>query len=75
MVYVINRYGVESPAEAAVRNRLERDLKEIDKQLKSPHLSDKLKKELIDDRDSTVRKLVNIGKTMEVIPLNIEKDD
>lgn len=38
MVWVINRHGLESPAEASLRNRLERDLKGIDKQLESQHI-------------------------------------
>ncbi|MER1978330.1 hypothetical protein [Pseudocitrobacter faecalis] len=75
MVYIINRHGLESPAEAALRNRLERDLKGIDEQLKSPHLSDGFRAELIADRESTVRKLVNIGKTVQAISSGTVKDD
>jgi len=66
MVYVINRHGLESPAEAALRNRLQRDLKEIEEQLKSPLLSEEFKVELIRDRECTVRQIVNIGKTVQV---------
>ncbi|MEZ2378886.1 hypothetical protein [Enterobacter sp. RCC_40] len=75
MMYVINRHGLESPAEAALRNRLERDLKGIDEQLKSPHVSEKFRAELIQDREETVRKIVNIGKTVEVIPSGTAKED
>lgn len=66
MIWVINRHGLESPAEAALRNRLKRDLNNIDKQLKSPHLSETFKQELITDREKTVRDMVNIGKTLRV---------
>lgn len=66
MIWVINRHGLESPAEAALRNRLKRDLKNIDEQLKSPHLSEAFKQELISDREKTVRDMVNIGKTLHV---------
>ncbi|EBS5194727.1 hypothetical protein DRD52_13110 [Salmonella enterica subsp. enterica serovar Kentucky] len=75
MLYVINRHGLESPAEAAIRNRLERDLKGIDEQLKSQHLSEQFRAELIEDREKTVRKIVNIGKTVEVLPSNSVKNE
>lgn len=75
MLYVINRHGLESPAEAALRNRLERDLKGIDEQLKSPHLSERFKAELIADREETVRKIVNIGKSVEVLPIEVTKEE
>lgn len=71
MVWVINRHGLESPAEASLRNRLERDLKGIDKQLESQHITDKFRQELILDREVTVRKIVNIGKNVEVTAVNI----
>ncbi|HBR4257298.1 TPA: hypothetical protein L9U77_005065 [Klebsiella pneumoniae] len=71
MVWVINRHGLESPAEASLRNRLERDLKGIDKQLESQHITEKFRKELILDREVTVRKIVNIGKNVEVTAVNI----
>lgn len=75
MLYVINRHGLESPAEAALRNRLERDLKGIDEQLESPHLSEKFRAELIADREETVRKIVNIGKNVEVLPIEATKEE
>lgn len=75
MLYVINRHGLESPAEAALRNRLERDLKGIDEQLKSPHVSETFRAELIKDREETVRKIVNIGKNVEVLPSSTVKED
>lgn len=68
MVWVINRHGLESPAEAALRNSLNRDLSSIDKQLESPHLSEEFRKELMSDREKTVRELVNIGKKLSVKP-------
>ncbi|HFN0468079.1 TPA: hypothetical protein ACHB00_000319 [Klebsiella pneumoniae] len=71
MVWVINRHGLESPAEASLRNRLERDLKGIDKQLESQHITEKFRQELILDREVTVRKIVNIGKNVEVTAVNI----
>lgn len=71
MVWVINRHGLESPAEASLRNRLERDLKGIDKQLESQHITEKFRQELILDREITVRKIVNIGKNVEVTAVNI----
>ncbi|WP_406671515.1 hypothetical protein [Raoultella terrigena] len=70
MVWVINRHGLESPAEASLRNRLERDLKGIDKQLESQHITEKFREELILDREATVRKIVNIGKNIEVTAFN-----
>ncbi|ECT1022372.1 hypothetical protein DPO11_20365 [Salmonella enterica] len=75
MVYIINRHGLESPAEAAFRNRLERDLKEIDMQLESPHVTEKFRSELLQDREATVRKIVNIGKTVEVTAKNAPKEE
>lgn len=76
MVWVINRHGLESPAEAALRNRLNRDLKSIEKQLDSPHLTEKFRKELIRDHESTVRELVNIGKRTSVssVPKNTPEE-
>ncbi|HBR5187812.1 hypothetical protein AAHU29_06145 [Klebsiella pneumoniae] len=71
MVWVINRHGLEFPAEASLRNRLERDLKGIDKQLESQHITEKFRQELILDREVTVRKIVNIGKNVEVTAVNI----
>lgn len=73
MVWVINRHGLESPAEASLRNRLERDLKGIDKQLESQHITEKFRQELILDREVTVRKIVNIGKNVEVTAVNISE--
>ncbi|EMY3087149.1 hypothetical protein [Raoultella ornithinolytica] len=73
MVWVINRHGLESPAEASLRNRLERDLKGIDKQLESRHITEKFREELILDREATVRKIVNIGKNVEVTAVNIKE--
>ncbi|HHS3079032.1 TPA: hypothetical protein ACTEQ5_002963 [Klebsiella michiganensis] len=75
MVWVINRHGLESPAEASLRNRLERDLKGIDKQLESQHITEKFREELILDREATVRKIVNIGKNVEVTAVNIKEKD
>ncbi|EPR9646185.1 hypothetical protein L1C42_27615 [Klebsiella pneumoniae] len=75
MVWVINRHGLESPAEASLRNRLERDLKGIDKQLESQHITQKFREELILDRETTVRKIVNIGKNVEVTAVNITDKD
>ncbi|HBW4601539.1 TPA: hypothetical protein ME601_004213 [Klebsiella pneumoniae] len=75
MVWVINRHGLESPAEASLRNRLERDLKGIDKQLESQHITEKFREELIIDREATVRKIVNIGKNVEVTAVNISDKD
>ena len=75
MVWVINRHGLESPAEASLRNRLERDLKGIDKQLESQHITEKFREELILDREDTVRKIVNIGKNVEVTSVNIKEKD
>ncbi|HBM2903212.1 hypothetical protein HJX36_06460 [Klebsiella pneumoniae] len=75
MVWVINRHGLESPAEASLRNRLERDLKGIDKQLESQHITEKFREELILDREDTVRKIVNIGKNVEVTAVNIKEKD
>ncbi|MFW5407249.1 hypothetical protein B7L51_001285 [Pectobacterium brasiliense] len=66
MNWVINRHGLETPAEASLRNRSERDLKNIDKQLVSPHISPEFRVELLKDREKTVRQLVNIGKTVQV---------
>ncbi|QSW37057.1 hypothetical protein KQ929_12145 [Leclercia pneumoniae] len=66
MIWVINRHGLESPAEASLRNRLNRDLNLIDEQLKSSHLTDEFRNELIKDREKTIRSLVNIGKTLSV---------
>lgn len=65
--WVINRHGLETPAEASLRNRYERDLKNIDKQLKSENLSEAFRAELLKDRETTVRQLVNIGKTVQVV--------
>lgn len=65
--WVINRHGLETPAEASLRNRYERDLRNIDKQLKSEHLSREFQSDLLRDREMTVRQLVNIGKTVQVI--------
>ncbi|QWU34877.1 hypothetical protein KQJ82_18995 [Serratia ureilytica] len=65
--WVINRHGLETPAEASARNRYQRDLKSIDKQLKSEHISESFRSELMKDREITVRQLVNIGKTMQVV--------
>ncbi|MBC4390466.1 hypothetical protein H8M22_06080 [Klebsiella pneumoniae] len=73
MVWVINRHGLESQAEASLRNRLERDLKGIDKQLESRHITEKFREELILDREATVRKIVNIGKNVEVTAVNIKE--
>lgn len=73
MVWVINRHGLESPAEASLRNRLERDLKGIDKQLESRHITEKFREGLILDREATVRKIVNIGKNVEVTAVNIKE--
>lgn len=64
--WVINRHGLETPAEASLRNRYMRDLKSIDKQLLSEHLSEDFRQELLQDREATVRQLVNIGKTVQV---------
>ncbi|WMY72753.1 hypothetical protein RHD99_14870 [Buttiauxella selenatireducens] len=66
--WVINRHGLETPAEAALRNRYERDLKNIDKQLDGPadRISEDFRKELLKDREITIRQLVNIGKTVQV---------
>ncbi|QNE49256.1 hypothetical protein [Klebsiella michiganensis] len=75
MVWVINRHGLESPAEASLRNRLERDLKGIDKQLESQHITKKFREELILDREATVRKIVNIGKNVEVTAVNIKEKE
>lgn len=69
MAWVVSRHGLESPAEAALRNRLLRDLKGIDGQLLSPHLTESLRAELISDREKTVRSLVNIGKTVIASPV------
>lgn len=66
MVWVTSRYGLETPAEASLRARCNRDLKNIDKQLASPHLSDSFKVTLISDREKIVRKLVNIGSLLLV---------
>lgn len=74
MVWVINRHGLESPAEAALRNRLQRDIKEIDEQLKNKHLTPSLEKQLLKERELTVIKLVNIGKTLEVRQAEIENE-
>ncbi|EBW6088144.1 hypothetical protein A4L73_25735 [Salmonella enterica subsp. enterica serovar Enteritidis] len=75
MVWVINRHGLESPAEASFRNSLQRDLKGIEKQLKSPHLTDDFRNELIRDKENTIRKLVNIGKTISVSPVDSSPED
>ncbi|MHA6305717.1 hypothetical protein ACX3SV_01190 [Hafnia paralvei] len=66
MAWVISRHGLESPAEAALRNKLERSIKNIDKQLNNDNNSPEFKKELLRDREETVRALVNIGKTYAV---------
>lgn len=75
MSWVVSRHGLESPAEAALRNRLNRDLKAIDKQLASSHLSDAFRNELLSDREKTVRGLVNIGKTVIVTPASPSTTD
>jgi len=66
MIWVINRHGLESPAEAALRNSLNRDLNFINEQLKSSHLTEEFRKELINDREKTIRDLANIGKSLSV---------
>ncbi|HFK5809120.1 TPA: hypothetical protein ACG0L8_004104 [Enterobacter bugandensis] len=78
MAWVVSRHGLESPAEAALRSRLLRDLKGIDEQLSSPHLSEAFRAELLSDREQTVRGLVNIGKTVIVTPVtkdSVDKND
>lgn len=65
--WVINRHGLETPAEASARNRYQRDLKGIDQQLKSENISESFRSELLRDREITVRQLVNIGKTVKVV--------
>lgn len=70
MAWLVSRHGLETPAEAALRNSLNRDLKNIDEQLKSSHLTKKFRNELLADRETTVRQLVNIGKTIQVLPAN-----
>lgn len=65
--WVINRHGLETPAEASARNRYQRDLRSIDKQLKSENISESFRAELLKDREITVRQLVNIGKTVQVV--------
>lgn len=67
MGWFISRYGFESSAEAELRKSLNRDLKNIDNQLKNKDLlTDELERELLHDRHITVRQLVNIGKTVKV---------
>ncbi|WP_156311594.1 hypothetical protein [Pantoea sp. CFSAN033090] len=72
MAWFVSRHGLETPAEASYRNSLNRDLKSIDEQLKSPHLTDELRQELLADRALTVRQLVNIGKSIKVLPATEE---
>lgn len=73
--YVISRHGLETPAEASLRNRYERDLKNIDRQLDAPtdRLTPEFRAELLKDREATVRQLVNIGKTVQVIEIDNKK--
>ena len=66
MSWVVSRFGFESPAEAALRTRFERDIKSIEKQLGSKHLTPEFRCELMQDREKTVRQLVNIGKKVRV---------
>jgi hypothetical protein len=73
MAWFVSRHGLETPAEAALRNSLKRDLKSIDEQLKSPNLTESLREELMTDRALTVRQLVNIGKSVKVVPATEEQ--
>ena len=73
MAWFVSRHGLETPAEASYRNSLNRDLKSIDEQLSSGHLTESLRAELLADRAVTVRQLVNIGKSVKVLPASEEK--
>lgn len=69
IAWFASRHGLESPAEAALRNSLERDLRNIDKQLNNKHITSQLKDKLLREREKTVLKIVNIGKNIQVTPV------
>lgn len=75
MIWVINRHGLESPAEASLRNRLTRDLDFINEQLSSTDLSEDFRKELIRDKEKTIRSIGNIGKSISVTSAPVTSDD
>lgn len=66
VAWFVSRHGFESPAEASLRNSLERDLKSIDTQLNNKHMTKQLKDKLLIDREKTVLQIVNIGKKIQV---------
>lgn len=73
--WFINRHGLESPADAATRARLLRDLKTVDKQLKVKGISTEFKYYLKLQRENTVKQLINIGKSTQVIEVHADAED
>lgn len=73
--WLINRHGLESPAEAALRNSLEREIKEIDKELESTNISPALRKKLLTERESAVLQKVSIGRKFKVSAAHKVEED
>ncbi|BEA08599.1 MULTISPECIES: hypothetical protein [Enterobacteriaceae] len=62
MNWFISRHGFESPEDAAKRAKCKRDLAEIEKQLRSDHLSPEIKSTLMQAKARTIEILVSIGR-------------
>lgn len=61
MNWAIARHGLESPEDAAKRAQCKRDLKEIERQLRSSHMTPSIKKTLMASKERTIGILVSIG--------------
>lgn len=68
LTYIINVLGLQGPQEIGTRNRLKRDLKEIDTQLSDKNTTPELKQKLLQSRGDTVLKLSTLSQQHMLTP-------